>query len=298
MHGDAPEMLPSQQHPHPGLPELSESQLYRRREAVFLLFAGVFLGSLAMLNILGVSKFIALASITDGQWSWGTFGDVSFAVAVGVLPYPITFLCTDFISELYGRRRASLVVWMGLLLNLWVLIILWVGGVLPPTPELVAHGQLADGSPVLGPPMPGVVTDESGAFVRYDDSWTFLRIREMAFGAVAASMIAYLAAQLVDVHVFHFWKRLTNGKHLWLRNNGSTIVSQLVDTTAVIVITHFVARSLPIDADRDVWPQLMLFIATGYVFKLTAACIDTVPFYLGSAVLRRYLRLPPASGHA
>lgn len=292
------EILPSQQHVYVGLPELTESQIHRRREAVFLVFAGVFLGSLAMLNILGVSKFIALASITDGVWSWGTFGKVSFAVAVGVLPYPITFLCTDFISELYGRRRASRVVWMGLALNLWVLFVLWLGGALPPSPDPVVQGTLANGSPVLGPPLPGVVTDASGSFVRYDDAWTFLRIRELAFGAVAASMIAYLAAQLVDVHVFHFWKRLTNGRHLWLRNNGSTIVSQLVDTTAVIIITHFVARSLPINPDDDVWPQLLLFIATGYVFKVCAAAIDTVPFYLGAPGLRRFLRLPPASAHA
>lgn len=295
MHQTAHEMLPSQQHRYEGLAELTELQLHRRREGVFLLFAGLFLGSLAMLNILGVSKFIALASITDGSWSWGQWGDVSFAVAVGVLPYPITFLCTDFISELFGRRRASQVVWIGLLLNIWVLFVLWLGGVLPPVPEPVVHGQLADGSPVLGPPLPGVVTDpETGAFVRYDDNWSFLRIREMAFGAVAASMIAYLAAQLVDVHVFHFWKRLTRGRHLWLRNNGSTIVSQLVDTTAVITITHFFARSLPIDAGQAIWPQLLLFIATGYVFKVTAACVDTVPFYVGSRLLRRFLRLPPA----
>lgn len=295
MRRSAEDMLPSQQHTYPGLLELTESQLHRRRETVFLLFAGLFLGSLAMLNILGVSKFIVLASISDGRWSWGAWGDISFAVAVGVLPYPITFLCTDFISELYGRRRASLVVWIGLLLNIWVLLILWLGGVLPPVPDPVVHGQLAGGSPVLGPPLPGVVTNQAGTFVRYDDAWTFLRIREMAFGAVAASMIAYLAAQLVDVHVFHFWKRLTRGKHLWLRNNGSTIVSQLVDTSAVIIITHLVARSLPVDADRAIWPQLMLFIATGYVFKLVAACLDTVPFYLGSVHLRRYLRLPPAT---
>lgn len=290
-------MLPSQQHSYPGLPELDESTIHRRREGMFLVFAGLFLGSLAMLNILGVSKFIALASITDGSWSWGTFGDVSFAVAVGVLPYPITFLCTDFISELYGRRRASLVVWMGLALNIWVLFVLWLGGVLPPAPDPVMHGQLVDGSPVLGPPLPGVVTDPMGTFVRYDDAWTFLRIREMAFGAVAASMIAYLAAQLVDVHVFHFWKRLTRGKHLWLRNNGSTIVSQLVDTTAVILITHFFARSLPIDPANALWPQLGLFIATGYVFKVTAAGLDTLPFYFGAPRLRRYLRLPPAGAH-
>jgi uncharacterized integral membrane protein (TIGR00697 family) len=106
-------------------------------------------------------------------------------------------------------------------------------------------------------------------------------------------MIAYLAAQFVDVQVFHFWKWLTKNRHLWLRNNGSTLVSQLVDTVAVILITHFYARALPVDESRPILTQLAVFIATGYLFKLVAALFDTLPFYVGAIHLARYLRLPP-----
>ncbi|MEO1007989.1 MAG: queuosine precursor transporter [Planctomycetota bacterium] len=286
--------LPSRQHAYDGLPALDEATLHRRREGVFLVLAGLFLGTLAMLNILGITRFIVFASWSEGSGlSWGRWGEISFAVAVGVLPYPITFLCTDFISELYGRRRANLVVWVGLLLNLWVLLVLWVGGALPMQPDVVSYGTDALGREVLAPPLPEPVYDETGAFVRFDEDWTFYRVRMLTFGAVAASMIAYLAAQLVDVHVFHFWKKLTNGRHLWLRNNGSTLVSQLVDTTAVILITHFYAKALPVDAAAPIGRQLLLFIATGYVFKLAMALLDTLPFYVGSRMLARYLRLPP-----
>jgi len=52
-------------------------------------------------------------------------------VAVGALPYPITFLCTDLISELWGEQKASQLVWVGLLLNGWIVLILWLGGILP-----------------------------------------------------------------------------------------------------------------------------------------------------------------------
>ena len=121
----------------------------------------------------------------------------------------------------------------------------------------------------------------------------FFEIRTLAFGAVTASMVAYLVAQFVDVYVFHFWKRLTRGRHLWLRNNGSTLVSQLVDTVAVILITHFLASALPINPELAIWPQLGLFVATGYTFKLVAALIDTLPFVFGVRLLVRYLRLPP-----
>ncbi|MEM7003325.1 MAG: queuosine precursor transporter, partial [Pseudomonadota bacterium] len=121
----------------------------------------------------------------------------------------------------------------------------------------------------------------------------FFEIRELAFGAVMASMLAYLAAQFCDVRLFHFWKKLTGGKHLWLRNNASTMISQIVDTTAVILITHFWAQALPIDENADLWPQLFVFIASGYVFKLVVALVDTGPIYLAVRYLRPYLGLKP-----
>ncbi len=264
--------LPSSQHRYEDLPRLSELQLHARREGVFLLLSGLFLGTLTMLNILGITRFIKLFELDLDE---ATPGVTVFAVAVGVLPYPITFLCTDFISELYGRKRASLVVWMGLLLNIWVITILWLGGTLPGFEERLADGSLA--------------TDAAGR------PPVFYEVRALAFGAVVASMIAYLIAQFVDVYVFHFWKNLTKGKHLWLRNNGSTMVSQLVDTTAVILITHYYAKALPIDVDRGVRMQLLAFIATGYLFKFAVAMLDTIPFVLCAPRLARFLRLPPPS---
>ncbi|MEM7605457.1 MAG: queuosine precursor transporter [Myxococcota bacterium] len=234
---------------------VDEETLQRRREVVFLALSGLFLGSLAMLNILGVTRFIDL--------SFTAFGvDVPVHLAVGVLPYPITFLCTDLISELYGERRASQVVWMGLVLNLWVAFILWLGGVLP--------GFEAAGEEGTGP---------------------FFEVRRLAFGGIAASMVAYLAAQFVDVRLFHFWKRKTEGRHLWLRNNGSTLVSQLVDSTAVILITHYYANGLPMRDDVAVSTQLMTFILSGYGFKVVSALLDTGPFYLVTRRLERYLQI-------
>jgi hypothetical protein len=242
---------------------IEASELQARRERVFLVFAGLFLGSMTMLNILGISRFIDL--------SFELFGfQIPMALAVGVLPYPITFLCTDFISELYGRRRANFVVWVGLFLNLWVVLFLWLGGALPPTPAL-------DPSTGLPP------TDA------YD--FAFYRIRMLTMGAVMASMVAYMASQFCDVFLFHFWKKLTKGRHLWLRNNGSTLVSQFVDTFAVITITHFYARALPIDGGQPIWPQLWVFIGSGYLFKVAIALIDTLPFYLGVRWLSGYLEI-------
>jgi len=249
------------------LPHRSSSLAERvalRRERVFLVLAGVFLGTLAMLNILGITRFIHLFDL----------GGITFAVAVGVLPYPITFLCTDLISEFYGRSRANFLVWVGFALNCWLLFILWLGGALP-------------GFEALDPASGEIARDAAGRMP------VFFEIQALTFGAVAASMLAYLTAQFVDVHVFHMWKRLTKGKHLWLRNNGSTLVSQLVDTVAVILITHFYARALPIDSARELWPQLTMFIFAGYTFKAVVALADTALVYPLTAFLKRYLHYDP-----
>ena len=241
-------------------------EIIQRRERVFLILAGLFLGTLAMLNILGISRFIKLFTM-----SFDGYGDVVFAVAIGVLPYPITFLATDLISELYGRKKANFVVFVGLILNLWVILIMWLGGIMPGFETLTVTGEIA--------------RDAAGRLP------IFYEVRALTFGAITASMIAHLAAQFVDVYMFHFWKKLTRGKHLWLRNNGSTLVSQLVDTVAVILVTHYYAKALPVDMAKPIFNQLVIFIISGYTFKLMVALVDTGPFYLGVHYLSRYLEI-------
>ena len=233
------------------MPVASTAQeIQARRDLVFLVLAGLFLGTLGMLNILGLTRFLVLGQI--GSWP--------IVVAIGALPYPVTFLCTDLISELWGERKAAQVVWVGLLLNGWVVLILWLGSLLPGL----------EGAP----------------------DGTFFEIQRLAFGSVGASMVAYLTAQFVDVRLFHFWKERTRGKALWLRNNGSTLVSQLVDTSAVVMISHYAAHVLPVRPDEAVLPQLATFIASGYLFKALAALADTLPFIWLTAWLRRWLAVP------
>lgn len=242
----------------------STDKYTRRREVVFVVLAGLFLGTLAMLNILGISRQLDLSfTIFDFK--------VPVYLFVGILPYPITFLCTDFISELYGKERARAIVLTGLLINIWVLFIMWIGGSLPIVPEM-----------------------EPGSVVPSSDhpSYAFYEIRRLTFGATVASMIAYLTAQFVDVHIFHFLKRITKGRHLWLRNNGSTLISQLVDSISVTLITYYYAKSIQIKED-SIYHTLLVLIVSGYVFKLLSALIDTIPFYIGVKFLSKYLDIDP-----
>jgi uncharacterized PurR-regulated membrane protein YhhQ (DUF165 family) len=249
-----------------------------RREYIFLALAGLFLGSLTMLNILGISRFIDLSNwlgIPDSS-------PIRFSLAVGVLAYPITFLSTDFISEIYGRRRANMVVWIGLSMNVWVLFVLWLGGSLNPPAELNSSGLL------------DISVVDGQANVPY--GYSFYQIRFYTFGATFASMLAYMVAQFTDVQIFHYFKKKTKGTKLWLRNNVSTLTSQMVDSIAVILITYYYANALPMKEGVAVSTQLLFFILSSYLFKVFFALLDTIPFYYGTKVLRKYLEVEDEVG--
>ena len=241
--------------------EISQ-KIIERRERVFLVLAGCFLCAMTMLNIIGITRFIQLGPL---------------ALAVGVLPYPLTFLCTDLISELYGRARANVLVTVGLALNVFVLGTMWLGNMLPAAEQvppwqilhLAGEVSLPDGSNVSG------------------SVELFSILYATTAGAVFASMLAYIAAQYCDVYMFHFWKKMTRGKHLWLRNNGSTLISQGVDSFVVISVTfgaQFVAGAMTLGV-------MLTLMISNYLFKLCAALADTLPFYLGVYYLKRYLQL-------
>ena len=236
-----------------------------RSNLIFLILSGFFLGSLTLLNVLGTSRFL--------DYSFNLFNiEIPFVIAIGVLPYPITFLCTDLISELFGKKQANRVVWMGLVLNIWVLFFVWLSGYLN-RPELIN-----------GVPNVSIV---DGEVIPRD--YAFYQIRKLTMGATFASMIAYLSAQFIDVHIFHFLKEKTKGKKLWLRNNVSTIFSQLIDSIAVILITHYFVNGLPLDENGQLTHSLIYFIVSGYIFKLIVALIDTLPFYWLTHVLTKYM---------
>lgn len=223
-----------------------------RRDKVFLGLAGLFVSSLVIANIITFKLFSA--PLPGGL---ELFGQDAVVLAAGVLPYPLTFLVTDLLSELYGKERASAVVWTGFWASLWVLVVIRVGSWVPPvgteahTPEEVQ----------------ALYTGVFGQSSR----------------AIIASMTAYLVAQLFDVRIFHFWKRVTGGRHMWLRNNGSTIFSQMLDTVLVVSILFW-----------NVLPPatIVQVIAASYVFKLLAALVDTPLFYLGAYWLRRWMGEP------
>jgi len=205
-------------------------------DKIYLYLAALFITSLVVSNLI-FQKFFYWYPF-DGK----IFGSRLFELSVGILPYPITFLITDLISEIYGKIAANRVVTAGIFASFFSMGILLIADYVP----------AIESSPV--------------------DNATFTQVFSLSPLAVIASMIAYLMAQFVDIRIYHFWKKLTNGKMLWLRNNFSTFASQFLDTFSVVLLLS-VFGILP-------WDLFFGLVLSGFIFKVVVALLDTPLLYL------------------
>ena len=229
-----------------------------RADAVYTLLASCFVVVLVLTNIVGVKLFVLFPG---GRPGWLGGGD-PLTLTSGIITYPLTFLITDVVSEIWGRKRANYMVVLGFVLSVTMLGIVKLAIALPPSPYWV--------NKPLGLEQPGEMQMAFRATFYYPGLLLF------------SSMLAYLTAQLFDVRLYHFWRRVTRGKHLWIRNNGSTTISQLVDT--IIVNGIFLHWGLKME-----WGTVWGVIVAVYACKVVLALIDTPLIYLVCYLVRRYL---------
>jgi len=207
-------------------------------DRIYLVLAALFITALVVSNLI-FQKF----------FYWDFFGIYTFKISVGILPYPITFLITDIVSEVYGKKKANRMVTVGIFASFFSLLIV----------------LLADAAPAMAE---SPINDE-----------LFTKVFGATAVAVFASMTAYLLAQYFDIKIFHFWKRVTKGKHLWLRNNFSTFLSQFVDTfTVLFLLCSFGKIS---------WNLFGTLLLSGFLFKILIAAFDTPFLYAAVFALRK-----------
>lgn len=216
-------------------------------DRLYLFLAALFITSLVVSNLI-FQKFFVWRPVDIEL-----FGTQLFELSVGILPYPITFLITDLISEIYGKQKANQVVVAGIFASFFSMGIL----------------LLADFAPAsVNSPI---------------DDDTFEQVFSLSPLAVLASMLAYLFAQFIDIRLYHFWKNLTQGRMLWMRNNFSTFSSQFVDTVTVILLLSLFGV-LP-------WKLFWGLVVSGFVFKVLVAAIDTPFLYLFVGLFRKRFQL-------
>jgi uncharacterized integral membrane protein (TIGR00697 family) len=189
---------------------------------------GVFIGAIVTANLMGTK-------IAD-------FG--LFAASVGIFMYPITFLVTDIVADVYGKKKVKGFIVAGFLVNVMLFLMIMLSVWLPPAS-------------------------------RYASNEAFLEVFNPSLRIVAASLVAFLIAQIHDVMSFEFMKKKTGGRFLWLRNNASTIVSQFIDTTIFMFIAFYMV------APKFTADFIFMLIIPYWLVKVLVALLDTPFVYLG-----------------
>jgi uncharacterized integral membrane protein (TIGR00697 family) len=170
--------------------------------------------------------------------------------SMGVILYSSIYFATDMLSECYGRREANRAVMIGFLVSIMIILMTSISLLFLPSTQPKTAGF--------------ALSVHQATQTLFDFTPRF----------ILGSLLAYFISQSFDVWMFHWIKRRTAGKHLWLRNNGSTLISQAIDTLIYGVV---------------VWWGVVDFITAmqlagaKYVFKVIIAALDTPFIYWASS---------------
>lgn len=222
-----------------------------RKEKGYIVCVTLFSVLLVLCNIVG-GKFFKMP-LFDG------------ALPCSILVYPLTFVLSDLVTEVWGKERANFMVYLGLVSS--VLMIFVILGALHLTP----HKYWAEQQNQFGF---SSVKDYQNAFES---------VFSVSYKILFGSLIAFLTAQLVDIRIYLFFKKLTKDRHLWLRNNLSTWVSQLIDTFIVNSIVLYWGLKMPFTIGLEI------MLAT-YIIKVLISVGNTPLFYLGVRWAKKYIQ--------
>lgn len=187
-----------------------------------------------------VLKCIYITMVIVATYSTSKLVNAGFAIfTAGVIPYALTYTVTDIVAEVYGKGEAKKFVKLGfaaliLMFGLNALLLIL------PTPQ-------------------------------WYDASAFERVAGQSLRVIIASMAAYIVSQTHDIHAFEWWRDKTNGKHLWLRNNASTFISQLIDTCIFITVAFYGVVTMQ---------GLINLIFSEYLAKVFIAALDTGAVYV------------------
>jgi len=190
--------------------------------------------------------FLVMAEVTSSKFIM-LFG---FTMTMGVIPFPVTFIITDLMNEYFGRKGVRFVTLVGMAMLVLVYILIMIDVSIPAAPN----------SPVS------------------DDA--FRMVFANSGMVIIGSMIAYLIGQLIDIQIFHWLRRKTGNRHIWLRATGSTIVSQLLDSVIVLYIAFGTQMS---------FSDLTTIGLTNYIYKFIIALGITPLIYLAHHYIDKYL---------
>jgi len=165
-----------------------------------------------------------------------------FSIPAGLIFYPLTFLLSNIVTEFFGSKRARLMVYIAMTMNLISLCMIQFSLILP-SPSESEHAAALKA--VLG----------------------------LSGWRIFSSLLACMTAQIIDIQLYSLIKRWTGTRFLWIRNNGSTLISQLVDTMIVDLVYLYWGLEMPL-------PQVFAIMSISYIYKMFFTIANTPLFYL------------------
>ncbi len=237
-------------------------RLVAREQVLAYVLCALFVGFFVAAEVLG-GKLFRFTLFGFGPHDLGLGDSTEFVATAGILAFPLTFVMTDIVNEYFGRPIVRLFTWIAIAVNLLL--------------QPVIRAAMA--VPAISF-TPGV----SDADVQHGFQIAFGQTTSIVF----ASLVAFAIAQWLDVRVFTWLRHLTGGKWLWLRAQGSTVVSQLIDTIAVIYLAFVV---IPRVTGGVPWSLANAFSValTNYVYKFLIAVGSTPVLYGVHSAVDSYL---------
>lgn len=257
-----------------GTPEFTETQLAEdilthRSSRLFVLLGGFFIANALVAEFIGVKIFALEDTLGIKSWNFNLFGrQGALQFSAGVLLWPVVFIMTDLINEYYGKRGIRLLSFLAIGLISYAFVMIFGAIQLAPADWWVKQNE------IQGVP---------------DMQKAFQVVLGQGLMIIAGSITAFLVAQFVDVFAFHFIKKNTGERMIWLRSTGSTVVSQFFDSFVVLYIAFILGPQLAGTVEPWSWNQLLAVGVVQYAYKFVMAVLLTPVIYLAHTVIDRYL---------
>ncbi len=236
-----------------------------KKTNLFIVLASIFLTNAILAELIGVKIFSAeaWAGINPAQIDMMGFV-LDFNLTAGVVIWPVVFITTDIINEYFGRAGVKKLSTLTAFLIAYIFVAIYFVTSLPPADFwLEINGKMPNGTP-------------------FDINYAFSKIFLQGLGIILGSIFAFLISQFLDVYVFHFLRRFTGSKRIWVRATGSTLVSQLIDSFVVLTIAFYIFGEWSMT-------QVISVGIINYIYKFTVAVVLTPLLYIAHGIIDNYL---------
>ncbi len=244
---------------------MAETKPLNKKTFLYLLLASFFITNALIAEFGGVKMFSVEKMLGIAPVHFNIFGMITdLNLSVGVLIWPVVFIFSDIINEYFGKRgvRRISFITAGMIGYSFLIILMWTD--MPPADFwLNLNGLDSQGRP-------------------FDINFAYSSIFRMGLGIVVGSLTAFLVSQLVDAYVFHYFRKLTGHKYLWLRSTGSTVVSQVIDSFVILFIAFYFLGNWSIG-------QVLRVGLVQYSYKVLLAIALTPLIYLAHSLIDKYL---------